>query len=187
MAFYNGVFGMFEDQRFEQGTRQFISELKRMKDAGVAVYVGGGEGGTALEKYGHPDWVTSSVFTAGGTVLNVLGLEPVPYLVALRCVGPLLRHDEHANVCLDLRESRKRRSKRWRMRGMFFHLGRQRHVVFITEHASQLGKFDGIFRQVVASRWIHQSKTSLNGKQESVCHREELERHTTLPGGCLPP
>lgn len=83
VAFYNGVFGMFEDPRFENGTKHFIGQLKRMKDAGVEVYVGGGEGGTALERYGHPDWVTHC-FTAGGTVLNALGSEPVPYLVALR-------------------------------------------------------------------------------------------------------
>ncbi len=83
VAFHNGVFGMFEDPRFEEGTRRFMSQLKRMKDAGVEVYIGGGEGGTALEKYGQPDWVTH-VFTAGGTVLNALGSEPVPYLVALR-------------------------------------------------------------------------------------------------------
>ena len=69
VAFHNGVFGMFEDPRFEDGTRQFIGQLKRMKEAGVEVYVGGGEGGTALEKYGKPDWVTHC-FTAGGTVLN---------------------------------------------------------------------------------------------------------------------
>jgi phosphoglycerate kinase len=83
VAFHNGVFGMFEDPRFEAGTKNFIPQLKRMKDAGVEVYIGGGEGGTALEKYGQPDWVTH-VFTAGGTVLNALGREPVPYLVALR-------------------------------------------------------------------------------------------------------
>lgn len=83
VAFHNGVFGMFEDPRFAEGTKRFVSELKRMKDAGIAVYVGGGEGGTALELYGKPDWVTH-VFTAGGTVLNVLGGQPVPYLVALR-------------------------------------------------------------------------------------------------------
>jgi phosphoglycerate kinase len=83
VAFYNGVFGMFEDARFEEGTRAFIAQLKRMTDAGIKVYVGGGEGGTALEKYGRPDWVTHS-FTAGGTVLNALGSEPVPYLLALR-------------------------------------------------------------------------------------------------------
>lgn len=82
VAFHNGVFGMFEDARFEEGTRQFISQLKRMKDAGIEVYVGGGEGGAALERYGRPDWVTHT-FTAGGTVLNALGSNPVPYLQAL--------------------------------------------------------------------------------------------------------
>jgi phosphoglycerate kinase len=82
VAFHNGVFGMFEDPRFEEGTRRFMLELQRMKQAGVEVYVGGGEGGTALERYGAPDWVTH-VFTAGGTVLNALGAKPVPYLQAL--------------------------------------------------------------------------------------------------------
>ncbi len=82
VAFHNGVFGMFEDARFEEGTRKFIGELKRLKEGGVEVYIGGGEGGTALERYGDPDHVTHT-FTAGGTVLNALGSEPVPYLVAL--------------------------------------------------------------------------------------------------------
>jgi phosphoglycerate kinase len=82
VAFHNGVLGMFEDPRFEEGTRRFVAQLKRLKDAGVKVYVGGGEGGKALEKYGKEDWVTHN-FTAGGTVLNALGSEPVPYLVAL--------------------------------------------------------------------------------------------------------
>jgi len=86
VVFHNGVFGMFEDPRFENGTKAFIAQLKRMKDAGLKVYVGGGEGGTALEKYGNSDWVTHC-FTAGGTVLNALGSEPVPYLVALRAAA----------------------------------------------------------------------------------------------------
>lgn len=83
VAFYNGVFGMFEEPRFAEGTKRFMHELRRMTEAGIAVYVGGGEGGTALELYGKPNWATH-VFTAGGTVLNVLGGQPVPYLVALR-------------------------------------------------------------------------------------------------------
>ncbi|HUY32541.1 MAG TPA: phosphoglycerate kinase [Pirellulales bacterium] len=83
VAFHNGVFGMFEDPRFEEGTRRFVAQLKRMTDAGVEVYVGGGEGGAALERYGKPTWVTHC-FTAGGTVLNALGANPVPYLQALR-------------------------------------------------------------------------------------------------------
>jgi phosphoglycerate kinase len=86
VAFHNGVFGMFEDSRFEAGTRNFMPQLKRLKDSGVNVFIGGGEGGLALEKYGKPDWVTH-VFTAGGTVLNALGREPVPYLVALRAAA----------------------------------------------------------------------------------------------------
>ena len=61
----------------------FMAQLKRMKDAGIEVYVGGGEGGTALEKYGSPSDVTH-VFTAGRYRAAALGGEPVPYLVALR-------------------------------------------------------------------------------------------------------
>src|SRR5215212_3034895 len=86
VAFYNGVFGKFEDPRFEGGTRRFIPQLKRMTDNNIEVYVGGGEGGAALEKYGDTKWVTH-VFTAGGTVLNALGGEPVPFLVALRAAA----------------------------------------------------------------------------------------------------
>jgi phosphoglycerate kinase len=82
VAFYNGVFGKFEDPRFAAGTKRFMTQLKRLKDSGVEVYVGGGEGGAALEQFGSVDDVTH-VFTAGGTVLNALGSEPVPYLVAL--------------------------------------------------------------------------------------------------------
>jgi phosphoglycerate kinase len=82
VMFHNGVFGMFEDARFEAGTKNFVSQLKRIKDAGALVFVGGGEGGKALELYGKPDWVTHC-FTAGGTVLNALGSNPVPYLQSL--------------------------------------------------------------------------------------------------------
>lgn len=82
IAFHNGVFGLFEEEAFETGTREFIGQLKRMTDAGVEVYVGGGEGGTALARYGQPDWVTHC-FTAGGTILKALGNEPIPYIKAL--------------------------------------------------------------------------------------------------------
>jgi phosphoglycerate kinase len=86
VAFYNGVFGKFEDPKFEQGTKRFIPQVKRMSENMIEVYVGGGEGGEALEKYGEARWATH-VFTAGGTVLNALGSQPVPYLVALRAAS----------------------------------------------------------------------------------------------------
>ena len=82
VVFHNGVFGKFEEARFELGTQKFMSQLQRMKQSGLEVYIGGGEGGTALERYGQPDWVTHT-FTAGGTVLNALGAEPIPYMQAL--------------------------------------------------------------------------------------------------------
>lgn len=82
VAFHNGVFGKFEEPRFAVGTKNFIPQLKRLTDAGVETYVGGGEGGAALKQYGDESWVTH-LFTAGGTILKALGTEPIPYLKAL--------------------------------------------------------------------------------------------------------
>jgi phosphoglycerate kinase len=82
VVFHNGVFGMFEKEEFAQATRQFMSQLKKMTEAGLLVYVGGGEGGAALHHYGDDSWVTHC-FTAGGTILKALGTEPIPYIKAL--------------------------------------------------------------------------------------------------------
>ena len=82
VAFHNGVFGYFEKEEFAKGTREFMLQLKRMTEAGLLVYVGGGEGGAALHKYGDDSWVTHC-YTAGGTILKALGTEPIPYVKAL--------------------------------------------------------------------------------------------------------
>jgi phosphoglycerate kinase len=82
VSFHNGVFGMFEKEQYATGTRKFIDQLRRMHEAGVQVYVGGGEGGAALMRYGDESWVTHC-FTAGGTILKALGTEPIPYIKAL--------------------------------------------------------------------------------------------------------
>lgn len=82
VAFHNGVFGMFEKEEYAVGTRKFMDQLKKMTGAGLLVYVGGGEGGAALHKYGDESWVTHC-FTAGGTILKALGTEPIPYIKAL--------------------------------------------------------------------------------------------------------
>ena len=82
VVFHNGVFGKFEEDQFSFGTRRFIEQLKRMTDAGLLVYVGGGEGGAALHRYGDDSWVTHC-FTAGGTILKALGTEPIPYIKAM--------------------------------------------------------------------------------------------------------
>ncbi len=80
--FYNGVFGKFEDPRFEAGTRAFIPLLKEMTAAGIATYVGGGEGRLALARYGSLADVTHA-FTSGGTVLKCLANRKIGYLLAM--------------------------------------------------------------------------------------------------------
>jgi phosphoglycerate kinase len=82
VLFYNGVFGKFEDPRYENGTREFISVLKDLTRSGIATYVGGGEGRLALLKYGALDDVTHS-FTSGGTVLKSLTNNHIGYLKSL--------------------------------------------------------------------------------------------------------
>ena len=82
VVFHNGVFGYFEKEEFARGTREFMLQLKRLTEGGLLVYVGGGEGGAALHKYGDDSWVTHC-YTAGGTILKALGTEPIPYVKAL--------------------------------------------------------------------------------------------------------
>jgi 3-phosphoglycerate kinase len=81
-AFHNGVLGKFEDRTFAGGTEAMIGTLKRLQAAGVAVYVGGGEGRAALERYGRLADVTHA-FTAGGTILKCLADKPLPFIEAL--------------------------------------------------------------------------------------------------------
>jgi phosphoglycerate kinase len=81
-AFHNGVLGKFEDRTFAGGTEAMIGTLKRLQTAGIAVYVGGGEGRAALERYGRLADVTHA-FTAGGTILKCLADQPLPFIEAL--------------------------------------------------------------------------------------------------------
>jgi phosphoglycerate kinase len=82
VAFHNGVMGQFENSAFAQGTIALVATLKALGEAGVAVYVGGGEGRAALERFGSLDDVTHA-FTAGGTILKCLADRPLPFLEAL--------------------------------------------------------------------------------------------------------
>lgn len=82
VMFYNGVFGKFEDPRFETGTREFIARLGEMTRRGVKTYVGGGEGRLALLKYGSVTDVTHA-FTSGGTILKCLADRQIGYLKAM--------------------------------------------------------------------------------------------------------
>ncbi|MFM8980687.1 MAG: phosphoglycerate kinase [Planctomycetia bacterium] len=81
-AFHNGVLGKFESKTYAGGTEAMVGTLKRLQAAGIAVYVGGGEGRAALERYGRLSDVTHA-FTAGGTILKCLADKPLPFIEAL--------------------------------------------------------------------------------------------------------
>ncbi|MDA1195631.1 MAG: phosphoglycerate kinase [Planctomycetota bacterium] len=81
-AFHNGVMGQFENSAFAHGTIAIVATLKALHEDGVAVYIGGGEGRAALERFASLDAVTHA-FTAGGTILKCLADRPLPFLEAL--------------------------------------------------------------------------------------------------------
>lgn len=81
-AFHNGVMGQFEVSTFAGGTEAMVETLKNLQAAGISVYVGGGEGRAALERFGSLGDITHA-FTAGGTILKCLAGRPLPFLVAL--------------------------------------------------------------------------------------------------------
>lgn len=79
VAFHNGVMGQFEINTFAAGTESIIETLRKLQAAGVAVYVGGGEGRAALERYASIGDVTHA-FTAGGTILKCLAGRTLPFV-----------------------------------------------------------------------------------------------------------
>jgi phosphoglycerate kinase len=79
-VFWNGPMGVFEDPRFEAGTRAVADAVAETKGFSV---VGGGDSASALKLFGLDDQV-DHLSTGGGASLEFIEKGDLPGLVALR-------------------------------------------------------------------------------------------------------
>jgi phosphoglycerate kinase len=79
--FVNGSVGMYERPEYEAGSRAIVELCQDFGSRGLEVYVGGGDGRAAFERFGDLDRVTYA-FTSGGTILKLMAGKSIAFLNA---------------------------------------------------------------------------------------------------------
>ncbi len=80
-VFVKGALGVFEDERFSNGTAQVLDAIG---SADAFSVVGGGDTSRAIEMYGMDEAMFSHVSIAGGAYINALTGDPLPGVEVLR-------------------------------------------------------------------------------------------------------
>ena len=83
-VFVKGALGVFEDERFAEGT---VGVLEAIADTDCFSVVGGGDTSRAIEMYGLSEDDFSHVSIAGGAYIRALTGEPLPAVEALEAAA----------------------------------------------------------------------------------------------------
>ncbi len=78
----NGPMGVFEIDKFSEGTREILKSISTAVDNDAIAVIGGGDSASAARKFGFEDRVTH-ISTGGGASLKLLEGAPLPGVEAL--------------------------------------------------------------------------------------------------------
>ncbi|XP_058208765.1 phosphoglycerate kinase, chloroplastic [Rhododendron vialii] len=85
---WNGPMGVFEFDKFAQGTEAVAKKLAELSGKGVTTIIGGGDSVAAVEKVGVAE-VMSHISTGGGASLELLEGKQLPGVLALEEATPV--------------------------------------------------------------------------------------------------